>query len=903
MSEKTYGKEGVSFPVKGSGKWIAGKYVKYRNLEISAVWQKSGRVVKGTGKMRKAQKRQIEEFTTLLEQAHKEIKRCIETHNTAAAMDLLAQCQEGAVRTGELIEKTEGEDCPAIRLVENYCELVYQIYGELNRGEDGKANNVHKRLHRLLIQVENSIRNDIKVRFEMVFLPYKASMWDSLESVWQAADADPACDAYVVPIPYYDRNPDGSLGIYHYEGNDLPSYVQAVHYDRYSFADRKPDAVFIHTPYDNANYVTSIDPRFYSGQLKKHTECLVYIPYYATAGGMSEGQAQCPAYYNADYIIIQAPKYCNFFDQSVPREKLLPLGSPKFDRVIRTCGDPPKPPEEWEGKMTGKKVYFYNTSIQGMLGNTEAFLKKMEYVFQCFRGREDACLLWRPHPLLESTFHSMRPMYKPVYDALRNEFINESAGIYDDTPDIETAIAHSDAYIGDAGTSVTSLFGVAGKPLFILNNYINTPPGEEDWRGEAVNPVFDIWGDDRYQITKNNQLWFAENNDYHYKFYMDLGTGYSSGGYYIKAVESGDKIYVLPGNAQDFLIIQDKKIRKINLPYKTTQAGAFWSYLYNEKYIFLLPNQYPWLVRIDTITEKISYVDGVNQFNVRNVEGERRVGGVCPYGNELVFASPEDNRFLFLDMDTLEGRVLTSGSKCGLGAQGIVPEGDNLWLLPLNGTVLTCWNPKTEETREYGDLPEGFRSVQWPHNLECEERPFGAMVFYEENGKENIVISPSWGNMYVSLDRGTGKMEEWETPLPFQNRGRNGYFTAGGMGGFVVGYSECGKANYRIWYAPERKLYDVNITTKEYREIPIEFDPDELKAHEPGFMEESEWMQYCLNEGAFNSLGDFLDGRVTGNQFDRDRQIKAFSKINADTEGVCGENVYRFVREKIGNLA
>ena len=57
--------------------------------------------------MRKAQKRQIEEFTTLLKQAHKEIKRCIETHNTAAAMDLLAQCQEGAVRTGELIEKTE----------------------------------------------------------------------------------------------------------------------------------------------------------------------------------------------------------------------------------------------------------------------------------------------------------------------------------------------------------------------------------------------------------------------------------------------------------------------------------------------------------------------------------------------------------------------------------------------------------------------------------------------------------------------------------------------------------------------------------------------------------------------------------------------------------------------------
>lgn len=263
--------------------------------------------------MRKAQKKQIEEFTTLLEEAHKEIKKFMEVHNTAAAMDLLAQCQEGGAQVGRLIKKIEREDCPAIPLVENYCELVGQIHEELAQGQEENANNVHKRLHKLLVQAENSIRNDIKVRFEMVFLPYKASMWDSLESVWQAADADPACDAYVVPIPYYDRNQDGSLGTYHYEGNNLPSYVPTVHYSRYSFEDRKPDAVYIHTPYDNANYVTSIDPRFYSSQLRQYTECLVYIPYYATAGGMSEGQALCPAYYNADYIIVQAEKYCGFF--------------------------------------------------------------------------------------------------------------------------------------------------------------------------------------------------------------------------------------------------------------------------------------------------------------------------------------------------------------------------------------------------------------------------------------------------------------------------------------------------------------------------------------------------------------------------------------------------------------
>ena len=45
-------------------------------------------------------------------------------------------------------------------------------------------------------------------RLCFVFLPYKVSMWDSMETVWKAADKDPDCDAYVVPIPYFDKDQD-----------------------------------------------------------------------------------------------------------------------------------------------------------------------------------------------------------------------------------------------------------------------------------------------------------------------------------------------------------------------------------------------------------------------------------------------------------------------------------------------------------------------------------------------------------------------------------------------------------------------------------------------------------------------------------------------------------------------
>ena len=855
--------------------------------------------------MRKAQKKQAEEFAALLEQVHREIKKYLDAGNSAIALDLLVQCQEGALKLGELIEKTEGEGFQTVSLVERYCELVYQIYEEIAGGQKISGNQAYKRLRRLQIEMENSIRNDVKLRREMVFLPYKASMWDSLESVWQAAEKDPDCDAYVVPIPYYDKNPDGTLGAYHYEGNRLPVDVPILHYDTYLFEERRPDAIFIHTPYDYANYVTTIDPKFYSAELKKYTECLVYIPYYATAGGMSEGQAMAPAYLNADYIVIQSEQYKRFFDKSIPDKKFLPFGSPKFDSVIHKCQNPPEVPEEWKlneagiQKFKNGKVYFYNTSINGMLANTEVFLKKMRYVFDTFKGRDDACLLWRPHPLLESTFSTMRSAYKPQYDALKKEFQDNNIGILDETPDIETAIALSDVYIGDSGTSVTSLFGVAGKPLFIFNNNINTLPGPDDWRGERINPQFNAWGDDRYQVTLNNELWFSERNDYHYTFYMDLETNYSEGRYYMAAVEIKGKIYVFPANARNLLIIEDKRIRRIELKELTARRGAFYSYWYNEKYIFLFPYEYPYLVRFTLDTEEICYMEGIGQFNVRMADGEKCAGGIGLYENELVFASPADNQFVFVDIDTLKARALSSNTRCNFGTQGIVAEGDNLWLLPLNGMTLTCWNPKTGDLREYDNVPEEFKSIRWPYEYECKEIPFGNIAFSKESGRDNIILSPSWGNMYLSLDRQTGRMEEWNPPLAFRNRGRNGYFIAGGMGGFVITYPQQGKADCRIWYTPERKLYDINIDTKEYKEVKITFDCDELKRHEPGFMEESEWLQYCLGENAFNSLKDLLDDNITGKPFDRERQLKAFSKINADTEGTCGRNVYNFVKGQI----
>lgn len=844
--------------------------------------------------MRRRDKKQIEEFVRTLSQAHDEIKSQIENEDCKVARGILGDCQDGAIQIGSLIETVEGEDCVVIQKLEAYCEQVFRAYEELGEPKQNtgvQAERIYTELQEQLSGITKSVEDDIPERLEILFLPYKASMWDSLESIWKAAYTDENCDAYVVPIPYYDRNPDGTMGKYHYEGMEFPAYVPVTSYFEYDLKKRRPDIIYIHNPYDDRNLVTSVDSAYYSFVLKKYTDLLVYVSYYCTAGGMSEAQASCPVYYNADYIIIQAEKYRKFFDPALPYDKLQPLGSPKFDRIVHICNNPPEPPVEWKEKIQGKKVYFYNTSLQGMLGDTQAFLKKMRYVFECFIEKEDVCLLWRPHPLLESSMETMRARFKPLYDTLKAFFIEHDLGIYDDTPDMTSTIALCDAYIGDSGTSVTSLFGIAGKPLFILDNNIDSKPEAEDWRGKTVSG-FSITGDDAWMITSGNKLYHSVNNDYKYRYFCDLSE-YAAGNYYSQVISIGERHYVCPANARDIIVIHHGKIeKKIVLEQCIEQSGAFCGAIRCGKYLFLIPCNYPVIVRYDTENDEIRYIwEHIEIFN-RVVEGERRIGGFCVQDGYLYLSSPADNQVLVIHAETGREGIVTIPSKRLNGCMIMKSDGTDLWLLPFSGYVVTRWNPDTGEVYEYTDYPKQITCTYFPHGFECEERAFDALAFCGDD----VYLAPCWANMFVQLNRKTGKMKEWNPPFEMPDKPENGYFVSGGRAYFLP--IQEGK-EYHIFSIMDRKFYYINLETEEYYEIPVEFDVDELERHEPGFKENSEWLQYACDENAFNTLTDFLEGNITGGAFDREKQIQAYNQIAVNNDGTCGEKTHQFVCRRI----
>ncbi|MCH5281313.1 MAG: hypothetical protein J1E61_07560 [Lachnospiraceae bacterium] len=844
--------------------------------------------------MRKMQKQQVMDFIKLLGQAHDELKKNIEKKDVQAAGNLLMDCQDGAIELGSLIEQTEGEGCVAIAILQDYCEEVYQIYEKLEQGESVDSLKSHKILRQLMVKFENSVRNDIPTRIEAVFLPYKAAMWDSLESVWKAADADPLCDAYVVPIPYFDRNPDGSAKEMHYEGDLYPDYVPITPYQSYDIAKRCPDMIFIHNPYDDFNYVTAVHPNYFSRNLKQYTDCLVYIPYFSTSGGMSEGQRSCPAYYYADHIVIQAEKFRSYYDPDLPQDKFLPFGSPKFDRVIDICNDPPKAPVSWAEKMAGKKVYFYNTSINGMLANTDVFLKKMEYVFGCFEGRKDACLLWRPHPLLESTFESMRKGYKEKFEELKKLFFEKDLGIYDDTPNMTGTIALSDAYIGDLGTSVTSLFGIVGKPLFILDNRIHTEPKEGDWLGKVFTGL-PVTGNDDFVVTSGNQLYYAPGHDHQYEYYCDL-SHFSNGQYYSQVITIDGKNYVCPTNADHILVVEDKEIvRTIELSVPMDKSGAFYGAIASGDYLFLIPNRYPAIVRYDTTKDRLTYFDENLDVIIAEVNGERRIGGFCEKDGYVYIGSPNSNSVLAIEAATGKETLLSTNAGNSCGCLIIQPDGNDLWLLPYTGNIVTRWNPETGEVQEYDCTLPGLQCIHPVSGRQCQDKPFSSAAFYEDD----VYLAPRFGNLYVKLNKISGEVSEWQPLFEQPESPLNGYFAAWFKGLFLHPVDE-GKL-WRLYSAYDRKVYDVNLVSNEFHEIEIAFDAKQVKEHEPGFQEYCDWLMYVCEESAWNSLSDFLDGNITGNQFDKKRQQEAFGKIAANYDGTCGKKVYDFLRDKAAN--
>lgn len=318
--------------------------------------------------------------------------------------------------------------------------------------------------------------------------------------------------------------------------------------------------------------------------------------------------------------------------------------------------------------------------------------------------------------------------------------------------------------------------------------------------------------------------------------------------------------------------------------------GAFYTAWKYDNYLLLIPLKYPAIVRYNTENGELRYLsENIDTFVKKNEQGKIVVGGGCIYNGALYISSPTDNFMFRLDIENFSSEVIELPEQNSFRCIGMLEHKGRLWLIPVKGMKIICWDPNTKETREFSNFPSDFQCIHPILGQICDENPFGSFTIH----RDEIFLSPLCANMYIKLNTITGELSKWEPPFE-DGEGRE-YFYTTAKSSFLFCSSNDNSDTVKVFSHPARKLYEVNIATNAYREIEIKFDVDELRKNEPGFSADSEQLKYCCRETAFNSLDCFLDGKIIGNQFDISRQREEYMQVAANFDGNCGKKLHDFI--------
>ena len=296
-----------------------------------------------------------------------------------------------------------------------------------------------KRITNKLIEIHGS------KDFSIAFLPYKRSMWNSMESVYEECKAAGA-KAYLVPIPYFEVKDGETVRLkcdrQYFSGANRLSFLETNTFD----------FVVIHYPYDDHNKVTRLPESFHIQNLRKYGK-IIYIPYSCT--NMRQLRVQ-PGIANVDYAFLGSEAEAEAFigewkEYGVDfTGKVFGFGSPKMDAAQKLS--------------SGSATVILN-SLGPFLTNPFGKMKQYSDIMleETTKGKE---VIFRPHPLLRQTIESMRPDTEKEYLSLLS-FAGHVGVEVDESEDLEKTLGRADYLISDP-SSVLEMWASTGRRYQVI---------------------------------------------------------------------------------------------------------------------------------------------------------------------------------------------------------------------------------------------------------------------------------------------------------------------------------------------------------------------------------------------------------------------------------------------------
>jgi len=397
---------------------------------------------------------------------------------TEQILDVIATMQDVAIEVGNLIEQVKGEGYETIHCIEGLCEALFKLYNDINEFNHQKD---------CFANVINRIEEEILNRRTVVFLPCGDIFWDQMADAYAKECEREDTDVYVVPIPYYYKDYDGSLieevfepNRYHIDGNSTLG-----DYKTFSLELEQPDVIYISNPYDEFNDAISVSPQFFSGRLKECTSKLVYIPWIDLP---DFDKKEIRAYQNMDYYVTM-PGVVRADEVILRSEKLREL---YIDKLIDWAGEDTR--NIWEEKIVvstaddkpsflpkKKSTLMYYVGNGPAIENIDKLILRMDAVLSLIKKNKDRIkvvlvfestlekILEEKYPEIIKQFKDLVVVY--IFDEfgdinIRGQY--EAGNIWK-SMNLDMAIAKScDAYYGDPGPYVP-IFLNDKKPIMIAN--------------------------------------------------------------------------------------------------------------------------------------------------------------------------------------------------------------------------------------------------------------------------------------------------------------------------------------------------------------------------------------------------------------------------------------------------
>lgn len=834
-----------------------------------------------------------DEINNLLQTLLKATKIMGTNKNLQQVKMLATDCYDTIVSIDEFIREKLSQERYAA-----YCNLMSKVITFYEKSTILKQiNGVYVSEGKLIIDQLKTISKMIleeEVQYIITFMPYKSSMWDSMESVWEAAKQEPGCICHVVPIPYYEKDESGEASTLKYEGNDYPSYVPVLDWQQYELGEIFPDVIYIHNPYDEANYVTTVPEQFYSYNLKPYTDVLVYIPYFVMNPQYSKNMFEVSALNYVDYIITQTEttvkEYQKYTSQDI-WEKVLPLGNPKVDRIVNNNLKKEDIRDDWKEKIGDKKVVLYNTSLSALLKQRGYYTKKLRSVFEYFQKRQDCILLWRPHPLMESTLKSMASNLLPEYLESRDFFIREGIGIYDDSADFLEAFNASDVYYGDA-SSLAYLYEVTGKDVIIQNCQYLRQKDEVESKTPIVQSGVLYENDIYFPASNTNALLKMNVKDRKVEFvgkfpYDDENKIMM----FSQCFLYGDTIIFIPLFARgiySYNIVQNEFELIINIG----DEKAHWAKAvqYGDELI-LVPALSGNISKYSIIKKELVNTN----VELNDIKGMQFHKFALPYTDACMFAGKlwitcGFKKWIYevdVEAQTIKRHILNTSS--GKGLSRVVVVDDKLWVTLNRPSIMINYDIWTGEICEYTT----FSNEKVEFNL------------FENPIKESVVVGeqiwllPSLGDVIAIIDK-TGKLVR-KIELPKEENKVSEYrrhsFTKFGFGcetseGFFL--LPCGSMQSIL------VDYDGNIKANLSAIVKDEQFREKQAVSPINFLGEfGDIFSSRYYEGYFWSLNEGLENVHRETMQDEERKVTLGKRLVANVEGTCGKNIHDTIMRKL----